>query len=523
MKKYFLLVFAIGLGLSAAKAQGASKNNDGLVVTVLNGQLQGSIDSSSVRSFKGIPFAQPPVGNLRWKEPQPPQNWNGIRPAYHFGPQPMQRKIYNDMYSRSSGKSEDCLYLNVWTPARSNTEKLPVLVYFYGGGFIAGDGSEYRYDGTSMAKQGIVVVTINYRLGIFGLLALPELAKESAHHSTGNYGLMDQHAALLWVKRNITAFGGDPDKVTIGGESAGAMSVCAQMASPLSKGLFRGAIAESGSLLGNLLPKPLIAAEQDGLKFENLIGKRSVAELRNIPADQLLQLSASFHFSNTIDGYFLPEMPQAIFSTGRQMDVPLLAGWNSAEVDYHLLLGKDEPTRINYTDTIQKLYGNHAAEVLALYHAEIDRDVKRVASQLAADRFIVYGTWKFIDIHSKTNGHPVYRYLFSRIRPAMAGADTTKMPHLFGAVHASEIAYALGNLKFDNDHQWTTDDYKVSATMQSYFANFIKTGNPNGIGLPKWFGLQSSIPKVMIIDVDSHSEPEKDLKRYVLLDSFYNP
>jgi len=514
------LILAVGFGLSIVKAQSA---DNGPILTISNGKLQGTVDSSGVRSFKGIPFAQPPVGNLRWKEPQPPKNWVGIRPADHFGPQPMQRKMYNDMYSRSNGKSEDCLYLNVWTPAKSSTEKLPVLVYFYGGGFMAGDGSEYRYDGASLAKQGIVTVTINYRLGIFGLLALPELTNESAHHSSGNYGLMDQHAALLWVRKNIAAFGGDPDKVTIGGESAGAMSVCAQMASPLSKGLFRGAIAESGSMLGNLSPQPLVEAEEDGLKFQKAIGKTSLAELRNIPADQLLQLSASFHFPTAIDGYFLPETPQAIFSTGRQMDVPFLAGWNSAEVDYHSLLGKDEPNLANYKDTLQKIYGDRAGEVLKLYPAASDQDVAQVATQLAADRFIAYATWKFIDLHSKTDGYPVYRYLFSRKRPQKANTDTTKMPHLFGAVHASEIAYALGNLKYDNDHAWTADDYKVSQTMQNYFANFIKTGDPNGDGLPKWFGLQSSVPKVMVIDVDSHSEPEKNLKRYVLLDSFYNP
>ncbi|MGN6179364.1 MAG: carboxylesterase/lipase family protein, partial [Mucilaginibacter sp.] len=235
MKRISLAIF---LALFAAYA---FAQND-LQVKISNGTLQGVRDSAGIRSFKGIPYAQPPVGNLRWKEPQPPQNWSGILIADHFGNQAMQKRIYSDMIFRSSGVSEDCLYLNVWTPARSAKEKLPVLVYFYGGGFMAGDGSEYRYDGESLATKGIVTVTVNYRLGIFGFLAHPELTQESPHHASGNYGLLDQHAALEWVKKNIAAFGGDPDKVTIGGESAGSMSVSVQVASPLSKGLFRGAI-----------------------------------------------------------------------------------------------------------------------------------------------------------------------------------------------------------------------------------------------------------------------------------------
>jgi len=230
-------------------------NNDHPQVKTLNGVLEGVAEVSGITSYKGIPFAQPPVKDLRWKEPQLPRNWTGIRKADHFGPQAMQRKIYDDMIFRSDGKSEDCLYLNVWTPAKSALEKLPVMVYFYGGGFIAGDGSEHRYDGEALAKKGIITITVNYRLGIFGLLALPELTKESKHHSSGNYGLMDQHAALVWVKKNITAFGGDPDKITIAGESAGSMSVCAQMASPLSKGLFVGANTRTISPTCNKIPQ----------------------------------------------------------------------------------------------------------------------------------------------------------------------------------------------------------------------------------------------------------------------------
>jgi len=331
---------------------------------------------------------------------------------------------------------------------------------------------------------------------------------------------MDQHAALVWVKNNIAAFGGTSDKITIAGESAGSMSVCAQMASPLSKGLFVGAIGESGSMLGNLSPVPLADAEQIGTQFASKTGAASLADLRKIPADKLLELSAATRFPTTIDGYFLPETPQQIFATGKQMDVPLLAGWNSAEVDYHSLIGKEEPTLEVYKNTLQKLYGNRAEEVLKLYSAATDADVAQVATDLASDRFITYATWKFIDLHSKTNGKPVYRYMFTKKRPPAVSSDG--IDHSFGAAHASEIEYALGNLHYNKVYNWTANDYKTSETMQNYFVNFIKNGNPNGLGLATWYGLQSSIPKVMYLEAESKSQPEKNLKRYVLLDSFFN-
>ncbi|RYY37878.1 MAG: carboxylesterase family protein [Sphingobacteriaceae bacterium] len=505
MKK--ILVFVLMLFCYGASAQQLTTR-----VKITNGLLDGTAQNNII-SFKGIPFAQPPVGNLRWKEPQPVSNWKGVRKADKFGPRAMQKFLYSDMIFRSNGMSEDCLYLNVWTPAKNAQEKLPVLVYIYGGGYITGDGSEYRYDGESMAKKGIVAVTINYRLGIFGFFSHSELTKESAHQSSGNYGFMDQHAALVWVKNNIAAFGGDPEHVTIAGESAGSGSVCAQVASPLSKGLFVGAIAESGSILGSRLPVPLADAEQTGAKFASTIKASTLKDLRNIPAEKLLELSADTRFPQTVDGYFLPESPQKIFETGRQMDIPLLAGWNSAEYSHHSLMGNDSLTVEIYNSKVREIYKERADEVLKLYPAATNADVKQVATDLASDRGIAYNTWKFIDVHSKTNGHPVYRYLFTRIRPSK--------DDVIGAVHASEIEYAMGNLHYIKAFNWTADDYKTSAAMQQYFANFIKTGNPNGEGLPQWYGLQSSIPKVMIIDAESKSEPEKNLKRYQLLDTFF--
>jgi len=511
MRKIFLAAFT--LWATATYAQHPQ-------VKTVNGVLEGVTETSGVISYKGVPFAQPPVGNLRWKEPQAPKSWTGIRKADHFGPQAMQRYIYSDMQFRSDGKSEDCLYLNVWTPPQAKGKKLAVLVYFYGGGFQAGDGSEYRYDGEALAKKGIITVTVNYRLGIFGFMAHPELTAESAHHASGNYGLMDQHAALVWVNKNIAAFGGDPSKVTIGGESAGSMSVCGQVASPLSKGLFRAAIGESGSLLGNLSPKPLADAEQNGVKFATSIGANSLADLRKIPADTLLKLAARSGFGTDVDGYFLPESPQAIFAAGKQMDVALLAGWNSAEGGPNGILGRSEPTVEAYKVGVEKLYKERANDVLAAYPAATDADVAQAATNLASDRFIAYATWKFVDMQSKTGHKPVYRYFFNKRRPIMATAPAGTVDHSPGAAHASEIEYALGNLPTNKVYAWGPDDFKTSETMQNFFVNFVKTSNPNGAGLPTWDTVKSG--KFMVINQDAQQQPVTDAKRYTVMDSFFN-
>lgn len=537
MKKFFILLLPSVLVMLTIFGQSGNENMT-LIVKTANGSLEGT-DESGIRTFKGIPFAQPPVGQLRWKEPQQVKNWQGVRKADKFGPRAMQRAVFGDMNFRSNGVSEDCLYLNVWTPARSGNERLPVLVYFYGGGFIAGDGSEPRYDGESMARKGVVAVTVNYRLTIFGFLAHPELSKESTHHSSGNYGLLDQTAALHWVQQNIAAFGGDPKKVTIAGESAGSFSVSAQMASPLSKNLIAGAIGESGSLLGTLPPATLKEAEQTGLKFAAGIGANSLAALRAMPAAELLETTAkpeTPRFPVTIDGYFFPKPPVEIYSAGEQAHVPLLVGWNSEEMNYRALMGQDKPTKENFEKTVQKLYGEHAAEALKAYAGSTD-DVEQAATSLASDRFIGYSTWKWSSLQSKTGGRPVYRYLYSRPRPAMrsemgnavaglAGGviksnDSTaaKMPAPGGAVHSAEIEYALGNLPTNRVYDWKPEDYKVSEIMQAYFVNFIKTGNPNGLGLPIWPALNTSgNVQVMNVNVNTQAEPEKHPERYLFLD-----
>jgi len=519
-----------------------------LRVKTANGIVEGTAEASGIHAYKGIPFAAPPVGNLRWKEPQPVKNWTNVRPAKKFGPRAMQRAIFGDMGFRSDGMSEDCLYLNVWTPAKSTAErpggeKLPVLVYFYGGGFVAGDGSESRYDGESMARKGIVALTVNYRLGAFGFMAHPELTAESLNKSSSNYGYLDQSAALRWVQQNIAAFGGDPKKVTIAGESAGSISVSAQMVSPLSKNLFAGAIGESGSLLGTLPPTSLADAEQNGVKFAQQVGARSLADLRAMPAAQLLDATANLsiqHFSSAIDGYFFPKSPMAIFAAGEQAQVPLLVGWNSQEMSYQFVMGVDKPTAENYASAVKKLYGDRADEVLKLYGGTTDETIEQAATDLAGDRFIGYSTWKWSDLHRKTGGNkPVYRYLYARPRPAMTpemgnasagmaggvvkgtAATTNPQPAARGAVHSAEIEYAMGNLGTNKTYAWTPDDYKVSEVMQNYFANFIKTGNPNGSGLPVWPVVGPTPPvQFMRIDVDTRPETEQHRERYLFLDQF---
>ncbi|MFT3703230.1 MAG: carboxylesterase family protein [Agriterribacter sp.] len=513
MKRVLFLLLSI-VCTSSLMAQ-TKDNSFALTVKTQSGLLEG-VGVSGIKAFKGIPFAQPPVGNLRWREPQPIKPWNGVRKADHFGPRAMQLPLFSDMQFRSDGVSEDCLYLNVWTPATSADAKLPVLVYFYGGGLVAGDGSEYRYDGESMSRRGIVAITVNYRLSVFGFFSHPELTKESPHHASGNYGLLDQAAALKWVQQNIKAFGGDPQKITIAGESAGSFSVSALMASPLSKNIIAGAIGESGSLLGSRPALTLAEAEKQGLQFADSLGVTSLAALRALPAEKVLEATKKLRLSNNpVDGYFFPKSPLEIFKAGEQAKVPLLVGWNAEEGNWKNILGKDEATKENYIKAVQKMYGDQSAEILKAYPAESDADVEAVATALASDRFIGFSTWRWSDVQARTGGNKVYRYYYERPRPATRQAP--EAPTAKGAIHSAEIEYAMGNLPTNRVFDWQPDDYLVSAILQGYFVNFIKTGNPNGIGLPQWPTVVPNKPaEVMHINVDTRAETEKYRERYLL-------
>jgi para-nitrobenzyl esterase len=495
-------------------------------VRIAGGLIEGAVEPGGVREFRGIPFAAPPVDEQRWRPPQPPAGWKGLRRAKRFGPRCMQLPIFSDMVFRSDGMAEDCLYLNVWAPpasSRSTARRRPVLVYFYGGGFVAGDGSELRYDGASLARLGIVVVTVNYRLGVFGFLAHPELTRESPHHASGDYGLLDQAAALSWVQRNIAAFGGDPRRVTIGGESAGSISVCAQMASPLSRRLIAGAIGESGGMFRpTFAPVPLDSAERLGVKFADDVGAGSLAALRALPAESLLRTTSrpgAVRFPASVDGYFLPRSPAEIFAAGEQAHVPLLAGWNSQESDWRGLLGSKEPTPENYAAAVRALFGQHADEALRLFPGETPKQVMESGTMLAGARFIAYSTWKWAELQSGT-GEPVYRYLYAHPRPAPKVPAQGPPPR--GAVHSAEIEYALGNLATNDVYAWTPEDDSVSNAMEQYIANFVKTGNPNSARLPPWpAAFSGDTVRVMVLDVHSDAEPARHSDAFLFLDRFY--
>ena len=495
----------------------------------VNGTVEGITLPGGVKAFRGVPFAQPPVRENRWRPPTPPKNWTGVRLADRFADQCMQARVFGDMMFRNSGNSEDCLYLNVWVPANAQPNAaLPVLVYYYGGGFVAGDGSEPRYDGESMAKRGIIVVTTSYRLGVFGFFSHPELTAESPNKASGNYSLMDQGAALHWVRDNIARFGGDPRRVTIAGESAGSFAVSAQMASPMSRDLIAGAIGESGAFFSTTISTPTRdSTEKIGVSFGQKVGASNLAALRTLSATELLDWSGRPgmpRFGPNVDGWFFPEVPANIFLAGKQAKVPLLAGWNSEEMSARAIL-QETPNAENVKALLARLFPNRADEAAKIFPANTPEEALQSVTDLAGDRFIGFSTWKWLDVHAKTSGKPVYRYLYARPRPPTVetgvtpnlaggvtrGGSTPPPPPAKGAVHSAEIEYAMGNLHLNKVFAWTDEDRKVSQTMQGYFENFIKTGNPNGQGLPNWpVGTvdASGNAQRIRIDVETKAEPE---------------
>ena len=491
-------------------------------VHAANGILEGVISADDkVRTFKGIPYAAPPVGPLRWKDPQPAAAWEGVRQASEYGARCMQGAIYADMVFRDKGPSEDCLYLNLWMPAHPATPRLPVMVWIYGGGFAAGSTSEPRQDGGNLSKQGVVVVSMNYRLGIFGFFSHPELTKESGHDASGNYGLLDQVAALHWVHDNIAAFGGDPDNVTIFGESAGSSSVSALVASPLAKGLFHRAIGESGSVFNSSREfMPLAASEGTNVHFaQDALGTSSLAALRSKPAADVLNAALQHkdaRFSMIVDGYFLPESPFAIYSAGKQSHVPLLAGFNADEGSSRAIFGKEEPTPANLAAQLRDSFQGRAKEAIALYPAATEEQAKRAAEELSRDKGVGYAMWKWLQLQSSTAHVATFHYEFDRARPLPPGSSGDLTPR---AYHSAEIEYVFSVLPH-SANPWPPEDRKIAELMSTYWANFAKTGDPNGPGLPKWPAYNSGDTfEVMHFGSDSKAAPDDHQARYAFLDS----
>jgi para-nitrobenzyl esterase len=540
MNRYLKSVVLFLLGTTLAFS--LTDNSLPVQATIQTGVIEGNYNvTNGISTYFGIPFAQPPVGDLRWKAPAPAASWEGVRETKKFGPRPVQGMVFGDMNSWSAGVSEDCLTLNVWTPAKRNSRDLPVLVYFYGGGFVAGDASEPRYNGESMAKKGVVVVTVNYRLGAFGFLAHPELSAEAPYKASGNYGLLDQALALQWVKDNIAAFGGNPNQVTIAGESAGSISVSYQMASPLSKNLIHGAIGESGAGINpTLAPVSLSDAEAAGRDFLAKAGVKSIAEARKLSAKDLLEVyqeDGRFGFPVVIDNYFLTKTLPETFRAGEQAQVPLLLGWNSAEIPGMALMQGQPYTKEAFIAKVKEAYPEQWEEVLKLHPHDTAEQVEVSATELASDRFISYSTWKWFDLHRNHSKQPVYRYLYSKIRPelvdksrvsGLAGGTQSAesappAPKAVGAPHAAEIEYAMGNLHLVKEYEWTKDDFKTSETFLNFFTNFVKTGDPNGTDVPTWTAAKAGDqnPPVMIIDTESKEVKASNDARYIFHDRYY--
>lgn len=482
-------------------------------VHTASGLVQGTVSTDGkVRIYEGIPFAAPPVGDLRWKPPQPVAPWQGVRSATQFGARCMQGRIFADMVFRDDGPSEDCLYLNIWTPAESADAKLPVMVWIYGGGFQAGASSEPRQDGEHLAHKGVILVSMNYRLGIFGFFAHPELAEESPQHAGGNYGLMDQAAALKWVHDNIAAFGGDPSNVSIFGESAGSMSVSAQMASPLARGLFQRAMGESGATFGYMASMPTLQkSEQSGAAFAKAINAPSLKDLRAIPAQKVLEealAQKTFRFWPNVDGMFFTESPWDTYAAGRQARVPLLAGWNRDEQSDAGFFRKEPETLANYKANLAKMEDPDVAGFLKNYPAANEQEMKQSAGQLAGDMFIAYSTWRWLEFQFPVA--PTYRYHFEEAPPASPGSEA------HGAYHSADIEYVFGNLDWKK-LPFTAADYRVSDQMQSYWTNFAKTGDPNGNGMPAWPLYGPPQYQVMHFNAQSKAEPDTTRERYLFL------
>lgn len=470
------LAAAVALTLAGAAALPAAIDAP---VRLDSGTIEGAAGADpDVRVFKGVPFAAPPLGNLRWRSPQPVAHWEGVRKADEFGPICMQAAGRGGARGGVPARmSEDCLYLNVWTAAKTPSERRPVLLWIHPGGYTSGSGSAPGTNGEALAKKGLVVVTINYRLGSLGFFAYPELTKESDRNASGNYALMDQIAALEWVQKNIAGFGGDPKRVTVDGDSAGAASIGNLAGSPRAKGLFQRAIAESGAWLGLSVghTNTLAEAEQADVKGAESIGAHSLADLRAKPADEILKIRGG---GPIVDGWVLPEDVGKVFAEGKQNDVPVLLGSNKDEGTFFL----QPTTAAKYTEQVRRRYGDRADAYLKIYPGNTDEEAN--ASQLAAFRDELGWVMRnWASLQAKTGKAKAYLYYFTHEPPA-GNTASPRGGFGSGATHGAEAAYVFDNLL--PPRPWTDLDHQVADTISSYWVNFATNGNPNGKGLPEW-------------------------------------
>ncbi len=479
-KSIYLIAIAIALILNACSTLPPNQ------VKVEQGIVEGTIEND-LTVFKGIPFAAPPVGELRWKAPQTATEWDTVLQANKYAPAAMQGG------NPPSGKSEDCLYLNIWTPAKSAKEKVPVLVWIYGGGFSFGSTGEPGYDGTKLAEKGVVLVSIAYRVGQLGFLAHPELSAENPNHVSGNYGLLDMIAGLQWIQKNIEAFGGDPEKVTIFGESAGGIAVSMLCASPLAKGLFHGAISQSGGSFGptrtTTFPgenmKTLKQAEADGIAYAEKVGVSSLAELRKVEADKL-PLGMGFGGGwPIVDGYVIPDDQHKLYEEGKYNDTPILVGYNSDEGASF----SREKTPEEFISGVQKRYGKFADDLVKAYPVG-ENNVPKTARDLMRDAAFGWQTWSWARLHSQTGKSKVFYYYFDQ-HPDYP-EDSPR--YGYGSPHGQDVAYVFMHVNADNQ-----SDVALSDAIGTYWTNFAKYGDPNGEGVPTWPAFSDENPEVMYL------------------------
>jgi len=472
MSRWMIATLALLMGAAGARSQ---------TVRVEGGEISGIAGKvPGVVAYESVPYAAPPVGNLRWRAPEAVVAWQGVRKADALPPMCMQAEAdpKGAFYWGQTPASEDCLYLNVWTPAKSASAKLPVMVWIHGGAFQVGYGGSKFIDGSGLAAQGVVLVTINYRVNIFGFFAHPALSQESEHHVSGNYGTLDQIAALRWVQKNIAAFGGDPQNVTLFGQSAGAASVCDVMASPLAKGLFVRAIGESMGCFGGM-PK-LADAEQAGAKVAAAVSANSIADLRAKPAEELLKVKGALGFRPVVDGYVWPKDAAAIFRDGEQNRVPVIVGSNS---DEGTVLGVPPESAADFVAMAKRQYKDQADAFLKLFPADTNAEALHSFYALQRDTMAFQERMWARDV--ARSGQAAYRYYFSHVAAIPDGTYSEQARNPLGAFHTAEIVYVFRNLD-TRPWNFSDADRKISQIMSAYWVNFAKKSNPNGAGLPKW-------------------------------------